>query len=306
MRQQSTLRTTVSIDGVGLHSGHPARAHFHPAPVDHGLVFVRREHAAQPIPADLESAATFDYATTLRRGAVSIGTVEHVLAAAAGLGLDNCLIEIEGPEVPILDGSALPFVRLFHAAGFERQDAVVRPLEIPRRVEISHDDKQMSYEPGGPGLTVTYEIDFNHPFVGQQELTYVLRPEEFASRIAPARTFGFARDVAQLRARGLARGGSLHNAVVLDDTGILSGPLRFRDEFVRHKVLDLIGDLALLGRPLQGRIHARKAGHAVHIEFARALNAALTAPAMAPVPEVEEVEAERFRVRNRREGLRRS
>jgi UDP-3-O-[3-hydroxymyristoyl] N-acetylglucosamine deacetylase len=228
---------------------------------------------------------------------VSIGTVEHVLAAAAGLGLDNCLIEIEGPEVPILDGSALPFVRLFHAAGFERQDAMVKPIEIPTSVEVFREDKRMSYEPGGPGLTITYEIDFNHPFVGQQELTYVPRAEEFASRIAPARTFGFARDVAQLRARGLARGGSLHNAVVLDDTGILSGPLRFRDEFVRHKVLDLIGDLALLGQPLQGRIRARKAGHAVHIEFARALHAALTAP----VQEVEESESEGLRVRNRRQ-----
>jgi len=299
MRQQATLRTTVSIDGVGLHSGHPARAHFHPAPVDHGLVFLRREHSEQLIPADLESAATFDYATTLKRGEVSIGTVEHVLAAAAGLGLDNCLIEIEGPEVPILDGSALPFVRLFHAAGFERQDALVRPFTLDRPVELLRDGKRMSFEPGGSGLTIRYEIDFPHPFVGQQELTYTLRPEEFASRIAPARTFGFAREVAQLRARGLARGGSLHNAVVLDDTGILSGPLRFRDEFVRHKVLDLIGDLALLGRPLHGIIHARKAGHAVHIEFARALHTALTSPAI----EVAEEKSEVFRMPGRRERL---
>ena len=303
MRQQATLRTTVSIDGVGLHSGHPARAHFHPAPIDHGLVFVRREHSEQLIPADLDSAATFDYATTLKRGEVSIGTVEHVLAAAAGLGLDNCLIEIEGPEVPILDGSALPFVRLFHAAGFERQDALVRPIELQRPVEIFREDKRMAFEPGGPGLTITYEIDFNHPFVGQQELTYVLRPEEFASRIAPARTFGFARDVAELRSRGLARGGSLHNAVVLDDTGILSGPLRFRDEFVRHKVLDLIGDLALLGGPVNGRIHAHKAGHAVHIEFARALAAALASPAFEAA---DTTEADRFGAQERREGFRRS
>jgi UDP-3-O-[3-hydroxymyristoyl] N-acetylglucosamine deacetylase len=297
MRQQATLRTTVSIDGVGLHSGHPVRAHFHPAPVDHGLVFLRREHADQLIPAELDSAATFDYATTLKRGNVSIGTVEHVLAAAAGLGLDNCLIEIEGPEVPILDGSALPFVRLFHAAGFERQDALVRPLSLDRPVELLRDGKRMSFEPGAPGLTIRYEIDFPHPFVGQQELTYTLRAEEFASRIAPARTFGFAREVAQLRARGLARGGSLHNAVVLDDTGILSGPLRFRDEFVRHKVLDLIGDLALLGRPLNGVIHARKAGHAVHIEFARALYAAMTSPAV----EADDEAAERFQAPDRRE-----
>jgi UDP-3-O-[3-hydroxymyristoyl] N-acetylglucosamine deacetylase len=280
MRQQATLRTTVSIDGVGLHSGHPARAHFHPASIGHGLVFLRREHGDRLIPAALPSASTFDYATTLRLDDVSIGTVEHVLAAAAGLGLDNCLIEIEGPEVPILDGSALPFVRLFHAAGFERQDALVTPIELDRTVEVIRDDKRVFYEPGGTGLTITYEIDFPHPFVGKQQLTFTVRPEEFASRIAPARTFGFAREVAELRARGLARGGSLHNAVVLDDTGILSGPLRFRDEFVRHKVLDLIGDLALLGRPLNGHIHARKAGHAVHIEFARALHAAMMSPAV--------------------------
>jgi len=278
MRQQATLRTTVSIDGVGLHSGHPVRATFRPAPADHGLVFIRRDHPEQPIPARLQSAATFDYATTLQRGRVSIGTVEHVLAAAAGCGLDNCVIEIEGAEVPILDGSALPFVRLFHAAGFERQDAAVRPVTPPGPVEVSRDDRRVSYTPDGPALTITYEIDFPHPIVGEKSLTFSLRPEEFAARIAPARTFGFTREVEALRRRGLARGGSLQNAVVLDDTGIVSGPLRFRDEFVRHKILDLIGDLALLGAPLHGRIHARKAGHALHIDFARAIHAAMSAP----------------------------
>src|SRR5215470_12397887 len=274
MRQQATLRTTVSIDGVGLHSGHPVRAHFHPAPVDHGLVFLRREHGDQLIPAELDSAAIFDYATTLKRGDVSIGTVEHVLAAAAGLGLDNCRIEIEGPEVPILDGSALPFVRLFHAAGFERQEPLVRPLAIHEAVEVVRGDRRIAYQPDGAGLKITYAIDFAHPAVGCQELTVAIRPDEYGSRVAPARTFGFARDVEAMRARGLARGGSLHNAVVLDDSGVASGPLRFRDEFVRHKVLDLVGDLALLGAPLEGHIHAVKAGHALHIEFARALAAA--------------------------------
>lgn len=293
MRQQTTLRTTVSIDGVGLHSGHPVRAHLHPAPVDHGLVFLRREHPERPIPARVESASSFDYATTLKSADVSIGTVEHVLAAAGGVGLDNCLIEIEGPEVPILDGSALPFVRLFHAAGFERQDALVRPLALSQSVEVCREDRHVVFEPDGPGLTITYEIDFPHPIVGKQAMTFVLRADEFAARIAPARTFGFARDVEAMRARGLARGGSLQNAVVLDDTGIISGPLRFRDEFVRHKVLDLIGDLALLGRPLHGRIHARKAGHALHIEFARALDAAFLSPA---VEVAEDTEADRFRM----------
>lgn len=278
MRQQATLRTAVSIEGVGLHSGHPAKAHFRPAPIDHGLVFLRMDHPDRPVPARLESASTFDYATTLKHDGVSIGTVEHVLSAAAGVGLDNCLIEIDGPEVPILDGSALPFVRLFHAAGFDRQDALVDPIVLSEPVVVTRDDRRVIYEPDGPALTITYEIDFPHPIVGRQELTFVFKPEEFASRISPARTFGFAAEIAQLRARGLVRGGSLQNAVVLDDAGILSGPLRFRDEFVRHKIMDLLGDLALLGRPLHGRIHARKAGHALHIDFARALAAALANP----------------------------
>lgn len=287
MRQQTTLKTSVSIEGVGLHSGHPVRAHFRPAPAGHGLVFYRMDHAGVAIPARLESATTFDYATTLAAGSVSIGTVEHVLSAAYGEGLDNCRIEIEGPEVPILDGSALPFVRLFHAAGFERLDALARPLKPACAVEVSRGDRSVSFEPDGPDLTITYEIDFPHPAVGRQELTLRIRPDEYGTRVAPARTFGFLRDVQAMRARGLARGGNLHNAVVLDEEGIASGPLRFRDEFVRHKVLDLLGDLALLGQPLEGRIHARRAGHALHIEFARALAAALAgkAPAAKAPPE---------------------
>jgi UDP-3-O-[3-hydroxymyristoyl] N-acetylglucosamine deacetylase len=282
LRAQTTLRTTVSIEGIGLHSGHPVRAHFRPAPEGHGIVFVRLDHDGAEIPARLSSAATFDYATTLSAAGVSIGTVEHALSAAAGEGLDNCRIEVEGPEMPILDGSAMPFVRLFHAAGFERLDVAVQPLQLARAVEVSRGDRTLQYFPDPTGLTVSYEIDFPHPVVGRQQLTVAIRPEEYSSRIAPARTFGFARDVEAMRRRGLARGGSLHNAVVLDETGIASGPLRFRDEFVRHKILDLVGDLALLGRPLRGRIHARKAGHSLHIEFARALERAELAPAEAP------------------------
>lgn len=240
---------------------------------------MRTDSSETAIPALLPSASTFDYATTLSADGVSIGTVEHLLSAAAGEGLDNCFVEIDGPEVPILDGSALPFVRLFHAAGFERQDAPVRPLSLDREIVLERGDRSIRYSPEGDGLTITYEIDFPHPLVGKQKLTWAARPEEYAARIAPARTFGFLAEVEALRARGLARGGSLQNAVVLDDQGILSGPLRFRDEFVRHKVLDLLGDLSLLGRPLRGRIHARKAGHAMHVEFARALSAALAAPA---------------------------
>jgi UDP-3-O-[3-hydroxymyristoyl] N-acetylglucosamine deacetylase len=250
------------------------RARFRPAPAGHGIVFRRMDRRGARIPARVDSASTFDYATTLSSGGVSVGTVEHVLSAAYGEGLDNCTIELDGPEVPIVDGSALPFVRLFHAAGFERLDVAVEKLSVSEPVEVSRDGRSVSFRPDGPGLTITYEIDFPHPVVGRQELTVAIRPEEYSTRIAPARTFGFARDVEAMRARGLARGGSLHNAVVLDDSGVLSGPLRFRDEFVRHKVLDLVGDLALLGVVLDGHIHARRAGHALHIEFARALAAA--------------------------------
>jgi UDP-3-O-[3-hydroxymyristoyl] N-acetylglucosamine deacetylase len=279
LRAQTTLRTSVSIEGVGLHSGHPVRANLRPAPANSGIVFVRADHPDKAIPARLDSASSFDYATTLSAGGVSIGTVEHVLSAAAGEGLDNCRIEIEGPEVPILDGSALPFVRLFHAAGFERQTARVQPLFLTRPVEVARGDRSVRFTPDGPGLTISYEIDFPHPIVGRQSFTFAVRPDEYGGAIAPARTFGFTPDIEAMRARGLARGGSLNNAVVLNETGILSGPLRFRDEFVRHKILDLIGDLALLGRPLSGHVYARKAGHALHIEFARAIAMALRAPA---------------------------
>jgi UDP-3-O-[3-hydroxymyristoyl] N-acetylglucosamine deacetylase len=293
-RSQTTLRTSVSIEGVGLHSGHPVRARFRPAPAGHGIVFRRMDRRGARIPARVDSASTFDYATTLSSGGVSVGTVEHVLSAAYGEGLDNCTIELDGPEVPIVDGSALPFVRLFHAAGFERLDVAVERLSVSEPVEVSRGDRGLSFQPDGPGLTITYEIDFPHPVVGRQELTVAIRPEEYSARIAPARTFGFARDVEALRARGLARGGTLHNAVVLDDTGVLSGPLRFRDEFVRHKVLDLLGDLALLGAVMDGHIHARRAGHALHIEFARALAAAAAGKA-----EVAESVPERKRAARR-------
>jgi UDP-3-O-[3-hydroxymyristoyl] N-acetylglucosamine deacetylase len=297
-RSQTTLKTSVSIEGVGLHSGHPVRTVFRPAPAGHGIVFRRMDRQGATIPARVESASTFDYATTLSAGGVSVGTVEHVLSAAFGEGLDNCSIELDGPEVPILDGSALPFVRLFHAAGFERLNVPVTRLSLSEPVEVSRDGRGVSFRPDGPGLTITYEIDFRHPVVGRQELTVAVRPEEYSTRIAPARTFGFAREVEALRSRGLARGGSLQNAVVLDESGILSGPLRFRDEFVRHKILDLIGDLALLGAVLDGHIHARKAGHALHIEFARALAEAAATPA--PAETASAAERPRRRATSRR------
>lgn len=283
MRAQSTLRTPVSIEGIGLHTGHRVRATFRPAPENHGIVFRRSDRPTVAIPASPSSARSFDHATTLGEGETQIATVEHALSAAYGLGLDNLDVEVDGPEVPILDGSALPFVRLFQAAGIERQSRPVAPLVVARPLEIVRGDKRISIHPGR-GLTVGYEIDFPHPAIGRQKLTFEMRVEDYAARIAPARTFGFTKEIEYLRQRGLVRGGSLHNAVVLDEENILSGPLRFRDEFVRHKILDLLGDLALLGRPIEGRIHARKAGHALHAEFVQALlaPASVAAPAFAP------------------------
>jgi UDP-3-O-[3-hydroxymyristoyl] N-acetylglucosamine deacetylase len=266
MRYQTTLKTAVAIEGVGLHSGRPVKVLFRPAPANYGLVFVRADRPDLPIPASPESARAFDYATTLGRENVTIGTVEHCLSAAMGAQLDNCRIEVEGPELPILDGSALPFVRLFHAAGIIRQKTRVAPFSVDSPIEIRSNGKVLTLGPGS-GLTITYEIDFPHPVIGKQSLTVRLTPQEYAAQIAPARTFGFVQEAEMLRARGLALGGSVHNAVVLDDRGVISGPLRFRDEFVRHKILDLIGDLALLGRPLEGHLYANRAGHALHFQL---------------------------------------
>jgi UDP-3-O-[3-hydroxymyristoyl] N-acetylglucosamine deacetylase len=263
MRLQNTLRTPVSIEGVGLHSGRVVRATFRPAAEGSGIVLRDDRRPDLAIAARPENATSFDHATTLGKDGVRIGTVEHALSAAFGLGIDNLEIEVHGEEFPILDGSALPFVRLFQAAGIERQHLPVEPLVVTEPREIELKEKWIRVEPGS-GLTITYEIDFPHRAIGHQSFTVELTAENFASRVAPARTFGFTREVEYLRARGLALGGSLQNAVVLDEENILSGPLRFVDEFVRHKTLDLIGDLALLGRPLQGKIHASRAGHALH------------------------------------------
>lgn len=263
-----TLRTPVSIEGIGLHTGHRAIVHFRPAPEDHGIVFHRRDFPRLPIPVRPESAMAFDHATTLGVGTIQISTVEHTLSAAYALGIDNLDIEIEGPEVPILDGSALPFVRLFQAAGLERQRRHVRPITVAAPIDIVRGDKRISIRPAAT-LTICYAIDFPHRAIGGQKLTVEVTPETYAANIAPARTFGFLQELDYLRQKGLARGGSLHNAVVLDEENILSGPLRFPDEFVRHKILDLLGDLALLGRPLQGRIEAHRAGHALHSELVR-------------------------------------
>ncbi|HSD66604.1 MAG TPA: UDP-3-O-acyl-N-acetylglucosamine deacetylase [Vicinamibacteria bacterium] len=269
MSYRRTLRREVECTGIGLHSGKPVRLRLLPAPAEHGIRFARTDVGVE-IPATLAHIGNQDHATTLDLDGVSIGTVEHLLAALAGLGVDDARVEVDGPEVPVLDGSAAPFVILLHEAG-------LRPLAVPRLhlrvltpVEIVHGSKRARLAPADH-FEIAYAIGFDHPLLRHQELSLRLTPRSFTEAIAPARTFGFLREVEMLRKSGLALGGSLENAVVIGETGVLNNKLRFEDEFVRHKILDAVGDLALLGCPILGRLEARRAGHALHAAVARKL-----------------------------------
>jgi UDP-3-O-[3-hydroxymyristoyl] N-acetylglucosamine deacetylase len=211
-------------------------------------------------------------ATTLGEGGCTLSTVEHLLAALRGLGVDNALIHVEGPELPIMDGSALPFARLLTETGLRSLPWPRAHLLIERPVELRAGDQWMRVSPGEP--KITYTIDFPHPLIRRQRFTVPLKPGAFRREIAPARTFGFLKEVEYLKAHGLALGGSLDNAVVLDDTGVLNADgLRFPEECVRHKILDAVGDLALLGLPLLGRLEVARGSHALHHKFLEALMA---------------------------------
>jgi len=269
MVYRRTLRREVACTGIGLHSGRPVRLRLLPAPAEHGIRFVRTDVGVE-IPATLAHIGDQDHATTLRSSGVSVGTVEHLLAALSGLGVDDVRVEVDGPEVPVLDGSAAPFVILLHEAG-------LRPLAVPRLhlrvkepVEVVLGTKSARLTPAGH-FEVRYSIGFDHPLLRHQAFSLRVTPRSFTDAVAPARTFGFLREVEMLRKSGLALGGSLENAVVIGETGVLNNKLRFEDEFVRHKILDAVGDLALLGHPLLGRLEAAKAGHALHAAVARKL-----------------------------------
>ncbi len=268
-RSQRTLDRTVATGGVGLHSGELARLWLHPAPPGHG-VRIHKRGSDEVIPARVDSAQELSYATRLGLGEASVSTVEHLLSALAGLGVDNVRIELDGPEIPIKDGSALPFVRLIERAGIVEQPAPVSALRILAPIEVREDGKWIRVEPAAE-LVVDYRIAFDNPAIGYQRFVGAIDPETYREAISPARTFGFLKEVNYLRSRGLARGGSLSNCVVVDGPRVLSGELRFADEFVRHKVLDLIGDLSLLEYPLIGRVTAHKAGHALHAALSRAI-----------------------------------
>lgn len=264
--QRKTINTAVSITGIGLHSGIYTTVELHPAQSGQGITFVRADLDGLRIPALQASTTALDHATTVGRDDVQVGTVEHLLAACVASGLTDVDITIDGPEVPIIDGSALPFMHLIDAAGVRELDAEVAVLRVRKPIEVSAGEKSIRIVPANR-LSIRYRIDFDHPAIGRQALQFDLDHEGFMRKIAPARTFGFLREVEKLRAVGLARGGSVDNAIVLDDRKVMNGPLRFRDEFVRHKVLDLIGDLALIGRPIVGEITAVRGGHALHSRF---------------------------------------
>jgi UDP-3-O-[3-hydroxymyristoyl] N-acetylglucosamine deacetylase len=265
MTSQRTLRRSISCAGIGLHSGNKVTLALKPAPADHGIRF-RRQDLGEDIVASVEHVASIHYATGLARGAASVETVEHLLAALVSQGVDNVLIELSHPEVPIMDGSAAPFVYLIQEAGLRKLAAARRYLKVLRPVELVRGDKRIGIYPADR-FKITYTISFDHPLLRHQTRTLEITPEVFAEELAPARTFGFLQEVEMLRQRGLALGGSLENAIVLGETGALN-TLRFEDEFVRHKMLDAIGDLALVGYPLLGNVVVERGGHALHTALA--------------------------------------
>jgi UDP-3-O-[3-hydroxymyristoyl] N-acetylglucosamine deacetylase len=271
MVNRQTLARPVAIDGHGLHTGAPVHLELLPATAGSGVVFVRLDQGRAEIPASVLYAGPSHWATTLERDGVGVSTIEHLTAALSALLVDDVRIELDGPEVPILDGSSKPFVDAILRAGRTELAEPRQYITLVRPITVEHEDKRIAAYPCRE-YRVTYALDFDHPALGYQELTASLWSEDsFVSKLAPARTFTFARDVEALRRRGLALGGSLDNAVVLAEDGILNPDLRFTDEFVRHKMLDLTGDLSLLGRPLRAHVVAYRAGHDLHARLARAI-----------------------------------
>jgi UDP-3-O-[3-hydroxymyristoyl] N-acetylglucosamine deacetylase len=267
MHAQRTLRRSISCAGIGLHSGNKVTLSLKPASAGSGIRFRRSDLGGLEIPATIRHVGGINYATGLTRDAVTVDTVEHLLAAFVSLGVDNAIVDLNSPEVPIMDGSAAPFIYLIQEAGIKPQAAPRRYLKVLRPISVSRGDKRIAVYPSDH-FKVTYSIAFDHPLLRHQSRTIRITEESFIEQIAPARTFGFLEEVEMLRQQGLALGGSLENAVVIGDTGVLNNALRFEDEFVRHKILDVIGDMALVGHPIIGHLIAHRGGHALHTAFA--------------------------------------
>ena len=264
LSKQTTIGESFSVSGVGLHSNSQVTVRVKPAPAYTGYVFRRTDLNDYEIPAVPQYVNHVSYATTLMRSGVMIATVEHLLSALLGCGVDNAVIEVDSLEVPILDGSSKQWVELIERAGIIELEAPRAYLRVLKRVEVNENNRTMSIEPADE-FRISCEIDFNHPMIGLQQREISFRADNYAREIAPARTFGFVEELELLRKNGLARGGSLDNAIALTRDGMLnSEPLRFDDEFVRHKILDIIGDLALCGMPILGHVRASRSGHGVH------------------------------------------
>ena len=296
MHFQQTLRRSVTCAGIGLHSGHKVSLSLKAGLPDSGIRFRRADLGGREIPAMVENVSGIHYATGLEVDSASVETVGHLLAALISMGVDNVIIELNQREVPIMDGSAAPFVYLVQEAGTRRQAKARRFLKVTRPISLSMGDKQIALYPS-EHFKITYSISFDHPLLEHQSREIQLNKESFIDQIAPARTFGFLKEVERLRRQGLALGGSLDNAIVLGESGVLNRSLRFEDEFVRHKILDAIGDLALVGYPLIGHLVVNRGGHALHTALASmvlekdeswelvesTVDAATGAPALVPV-----------------------
>ncbi len=266
---EQTIEQELEFSGVGLHSGAAVRMRLVPAPAGSGIVFRRTDLEGFEIAATGRNVARVSYATSLMRQGVLISTTEHLLSALIGLGIDNVIVELDNLELPILDGSALPYVEAIVACGLRRQRRKREYLRVLKAVEVRDGEKFIGVYPG-TGYRIAYEIDFPAP-IGKDSFTVDLATETYGTEIAPARTFGYKADEEKLRNMGLIRGAGPECAILVTETGVENGPLRFANEFVRHKVLDLIGDLALAGRRIEGHVVAQRAGHAMHTALVQRL-----------------------------------
>ena len=267
MVRQRTLKNSIQANGVGLHTGEKVYLTLHPSAPDTGVVFRRIDlDPVVEIPAKAENVGDTMLSTTLIKEGVRVSTVEHLLSALAGMGIDNLIIDVSAPEIPIMDGSAAPFVFLLQSAGIEEQDAPKKFIRVKRPVTVEQEGKKATFKPFD-GFKINFAIDFDHPVFENQTLNASIdfSSTSFVKEVSRARTFGFMHEFEYLRAKGLARGGSLNNAIVVDDSQIVNEDgLRFEDEFVKHKILDAIGDLYLMGNSIIGEFDAHKSGHGLN------------------------------------------
>lgn len=269
MSHQRTLERSVRCEGIGLHTGEKVGMTLHPASPNRGVIFRRMDLPGGPtIEARPDRVVNTQNATTIAKDGVSVRTIEHLMSALSGMGVDNVQVDLMGPEVPVMDGSAAPFVELLQRAGLRRQFAPKTFLKVRQPITVEIGTRSLRIVPS-QRLKVIYTMCFDHPLLGEQTTAIEMSRDRYARDVAPSRTYGFLKDLDMLVRLGLAKGGTLENALVIGEEGVLNGPLRFPDELVRHKILDLLGDLYLLGKPLVGTIIANGAGHQLHVQLVR-------------------------------------